>query len=90
MTGDSAQQTTRTIEMVVGDNLSEVRNRILSLYLDGIENEITTQVGTLLSTLLNEMEEDCSRLNYEVEQFKRAIGRLKQQAEQQLTSEGNA
>lgn len=90
MTGDSAQQTTRTIEMVVGDNLSEVRNRILSLYLDGIENEITTQVGTLLSTLLNEMEEDCSRLNYEVEQFKRAIGVLKQQAEQQLTSEGNA
>lgn len=89
MTGGNAQQTTRSIQMVVGDNLSEVRTQILNLYLNGIENEITTQVDTLFSAMLAEMEEVCSSLNDEVELFKRALTTLKQNAEQQLNREGD-
>ena len=87
MTGDSAQQTTRTIEIAVGDNLNEVRDQVLSFYHDSIEREIRHKVDTLFSALLEDMEASCTKLNDEIKAFERALIALKTRTEKQLASE---
>ena len=89
MTGDRAQQTTRTIEFVVGDNLNALRTQVLSLYHDGIEKEIKHNVETLFSALVADMKISCTRVNDEIKSFELALSKLKESAEKKLSREVN-
>ncbi len=89
MMGDRAQQTTRTIEFAVGDNLNELRTHVLSHYHDGLEKAIKHNVDTLFSALVAEMKISCARVNDEIKSFERALSTLKESAEKQLSPEVN-
>lgn len=89
MLGDRAQQTTRTIEIAVGDNLNDLRTQVLQHYHDGIEKEIRHNVETLCSALVTDMKDACTRLNDEIKSFELALNKLKESAEKQLSREVN-
>ncbi len=82
--GDKAGQSTRTIEIAVGDNLDELRTRVLNIYNAGIEKEIQLQIDTLFSALLTEMSASCATLNDEIKSFESALVKLKESAEKKL------
>ncbi|WP_455810541.1 dynamin family protein [Pseudomonas graminis] len=85
--GQSSQQSMRTIEIAVGDNLNEVRFQMVDLYLQGIEKEIQYQIDTLFSTLLTEMSASCATLNDEIKNFELVLIKLRDSAESKLISE---
>lgn len=87
MLGNNASQNTRTIEITVGDNLDELRSRVLNIYNDGIEKQIQQQVSTLFSTLLTDMSDSCATLNNEIKNFESALVKLKKNAEEKLMCE---
>lgn len=89
MVGDRAQQTTRTIEFVVGDNLNALRTEVLGLYHDGIEKQITHNVETLISALVADMKVSCASVNDEIKSFEQALSKLKESAEKHLSREVN-
>lgn len=87
MTGNSSRPGMRNIEVAVGDNLNDLRTRVLDIYNERIEKEIQLQVDTHLSTLLRDMSDSCSTLETEIKDFKTTLVALKKSAEDTLTKE---
>jgi len=84
--GNDARLNTRSVDIAVGDNLNELRSRIIDIYSEVLEKQITLQVNTQFSDLLERMRSTCGALNEEIESFCSKLVQLQDKAEEKLMS----
>lgn len=73
MTGSDIAVETRTIEILLGDNLQVIKQSAMTACINGLEETINTQAEALLTTLINDAQRLIGDLASEIETIEKSL-----------------
>ena len=82
--GHSAEVSTRSIEVITGDNFEQLRQQTRTVYSEAIEKTIRDQADTSLTQLLAELQQTIRQLSQEIMDTQQGLDALKLAAEQKI------
>lgn len=82
--GHSAEVSTRSIEVITGDNFEQLRQQTRTVYSEAIEKTIRAQADTSLTQLLAELQQTIRQLSQEIMDIQQGLDALKLAAEQKI------
>ena len=85
--GDSAEVSMRSIEVITGDNLEQIREQTRSVYSEAIEKTIRDQADVSLTQLLTDLQQTIRKLSQEIMDIQQGFDALKLAAEQKFDKE---
>ena len=82
--GHSAEVSTRSIEVITGDNFEQIREQTRTVYSEAIEKTIRAQADTSLTQLLADLQQTIRQLSQEIMDTQQGLDALKLAAEQKI------
>lgn len=82
--GDSASIRTRTVEVDIGDNFEEIKNRLKKHYQSALVSFISTHSNTMKDELIKQCQQLVTHLNDEVNSAKKSFIALQHKINKQL------